>query len=154
MTAKPTGFKVGTATLTPGGHVTVGTETISLETGGAGIVIQGSTVPFETVPQTLGGVTRTCASTGTSQTSHKTAQETHEVLTLGTLTVTADPTGFQVGTTTLIPSGVVTVGKETLSLPKVGGGAIGSGARTILFTDSTTSIKSKTSTTSTISHQS
>ena len=154
VTAKPTGFKVGTATLTPGGHVTVGTETISLKTGGAGIIIQGSTVPFETIPQTLGGVTRTRASTGTSQTTHKTAQETHEVLTLGTLTVTADPTGFQVGTTTLIPGGVVTVGKETLSLPKGGGGVIVDGTRTIPFTHSTTSTKSKTSTTSTTSHQS
>lgn len=154
VTAKPTGFKVGTATLTPGGHVTVGTETISLETGRGGIVIQGSTVPFETVPQTLGGATRTHTSTGTSHTTHKTAQATHEVLTLGTLTVTADPAGFQVGTTTLIPGGVVTVGKETLSLPKGGGGVIVDGIRTIPFTDSTTSTKSKTSTTSTTSHQS
>ena len=137
MTAKSSGYKVGTATLTPSGHVTVGTETISLETGRGGIVIQGSTVPFETVPQTLGGATHTHTYTRTSEITYKIAPATYKVLTLGTLTVTADPTGFKVGTTTLVPGGVVTVGKETLSLPKGGGGIIIDGTRTILFTDST-----------------
>lgn len=53
VTARPTGLKVGSTTVTPGGHITVGRETIALNTNGQAIVLDGKTIPFETKSQSL-----------------------------------------------------------------------------------------------------
>ncbi|KAJ5390525.1 uncharacterized protein N7496_001593 [Penicillium cataractarum] len=222
VTPNPTGFAVGTQTLTPGGEVTVGTHTLSLGPSG-GLIIDGSsthidspsttttilgstTIPSQTPKQTPTSRTKiqsTPTSTSTSThttssrtstkpstnpttkitttskkpsvtstkpsntsikptttsakptitstkpitpTSHSTPQSSHtdEILTIGTLTVTADPSGFQVGSTTLTPGGMITVGTQTVSLETGGGGVIVGGATIPLTTTSSTSSQSWT----------
>ena len=152
LTAEPTGFKVGSTMLTPGGHVQVGTETLSLKTGGGAVILDGTTVPFSKKPQTLTAEstetthTKNSPTTKNPPTTSKHAPTTKStapaspkpsntgdiVVKVGTTVVTAKPTGAQVGSSRLTPGGDVKVGSETLSL-KQDGKAIVLDGKTVPF---------------------
>jgi cell division septation protein DedD len=203
-TPNPTGFAVGSQTLTPGGVVTVGTHYLSLGPSG-GLIIDGSsthinspitttqpggasstpvtsptrkhtptsktrtsthkpstktsTKPTSTDPTTKNTKTTTTSTKPsytstkhpTTSTKHATPStkptttstkptpkpsHTDEILTIGSLTVTADPTGFQFGSTTLTPGGTITVGTQTVSL-ETGGGDVIIGGTTVPLTATT-----------------
>ncbi|GLI80959.1 hypothetical protein PoHVEF18_009327 [Penicillium ochrochloron] len=211
VTPNPTGFAVGSQTLTPGGVATVGTHTLSLGPSG-GLIIDGSSTHIDSPTTTThhGGASSTPITTPTSKhtptskpptSTHKTSTKTSskpassdpttrttktttastrpsntstkpsttstkhtktstkhthtstkpntpstkptpkpshtdEILTIGSLTVTADPTGFQIGSTTLTPGGMITVGTQTVSL-ETGGGDVIIGGTTVPLTATT-----------------
>lgn len=126
LTPDPTGFAVGKQTLTLGGKATVGTYTLSLGPSG-GLFIDGS---LSHIDFTIPPATATATATATKKPATTTTAAQHPahtgdiVFTVGTLTVTAKPTGFKVGTATLTPGGHVTVGTETLLLLTSGGAIV------------------------------
>jgi hypothetical protein len=79
----------------------------------------------------VGSKTGTSKSTATSPTTAKAASTTHDVLTIRSFTITANPTGIQIGTTNISPGGAVTIGKETISMLTGAGGLIVDGTHTI-----------------------
>ncbi|KAK2628787.1 hypothetical protein QTJ16_001890 [Diplocarpon rosae] len=91
--AAPDGVVIGTQTLTSGGHVVVDGNTISLEPGGSGFVVNGAPTPSP-LP----------------------------MITLGTksLTISVVDGGVVVGSQTLTHGGNIVVDGNTLSLPSSG----------------------------------
>ncbi|KAJ5988678.1 hypothetical protein N7481_003888 [Penicillium waksmanii] len=122
FTVHGTSAQIGTAHLTRGGEVTVGTETISFKTDGGAIVADETTLslspettdsPIDTSTNPTGSNTPSSRATPKPATASKSAEQ---VITLKDQTVTADPTGFLVGTTSLTPGGELTVGEDTMAL--------------------------------------
>ena len=147
ITANPTGFTIGTATIKPGGPpVTISGDTFSLGSS-SNLIVDGSTTIL----------------TGVAGAGPTTAKLPPGVIIIGSLTITADPTGFHIGTATLKPGGppITTYGDtyslgsssnliidgSTTTLPAAPGSTAGSGTQSSItgaFAISTQSVTTLT----------
>ncbi|KAJ5174795.1 uncharacterized protein N7482_000672 [Penicillium canariense] len=127
-TTTPTTHRIPTTTPKTSPKAT-STTTHTTSTKPATTSIKPTTT--RTKPTTISTKPTTTPTTPTPKPSH-----TDEILTIGTLTITADPTGFQIGSTTLTPGGFITVGTETISL-ETGGGDVIIGGTTVPITTAT-----------------
>ena len=108
LTAAPTGFAIGSQSILPGGSaITYAGSVFSLATGGSALVVNGKTTPLP--PSSI------------------------PVLTVAGQTLTPAPTGFAIGTQSLLPGGpAVTYAGSVFSLASGGNALIVNGRTTQL----------------------